>query len=635
MPLQITQTNISQADFRRVSGRASTRAPILVLGPIGTGGSLAPNVVKRCSTTSQVIDFCAHGPLAEAACYSIANENRVALIMAVASTGTPGAYIDVQGTFASPNAPSAEADTIVLPEDDLEPGIEFTKPGTLGVDGIEYKYRTGGALSASLSPSVKLGTATSITLPFGAGKYNLLAPLAPALASAVDIQTQFAAHVAESGSFHGAVDPGSPYALTTAVDDATLLTFCGEILAAAISHVNEGPAVHGVADATAAAALGLLVAPTTRNEAVLFLDDFVAAFFGDAITTDSGHTLRTAGTVHTTPDTTNVLTTLTATLGTIIAGDTITAITSAPRWSIAEVGLAYDAVKELTAAYNYDGILLCGPVLSSVEADAIADKDQALRQKARWKRTQTHFRARNAGESLEAYAAAYEAAFGPSTRRELHGPTPSYYMASSHPGRFGQVDVRPFAFTYFPRLCTVREDVNPTSEDEFGSLPGYVRDPADPSSILPRAVDDGHTERFAHLRAVAPRTKNQLSESLIFPGQGAMLAPEGSDVYIAPYARILDTACEQAFRPLERRLGRKVQQAPDGTIESNERKRIDAAITEELARVLVQPGIARAITVKLDPLALINTPPPVTVPVTITVNVDGYIDVWQVEVALQ
>jgi hypothetical protein len=367
---------------------------------------------------------------------------------------------------------------------------------------------------------------------------------------------------------------------------------------------------------------------------------FKAAFFGDGSTVNSGHTLQTASSIHGAVDSTNVLVEDDASRGVIVAGDSFTAETSAPRWSVAELSTALDEVLNLPSSLDYDGILLCGPVLNKTEADAIATKVEALRTKARWRRMSIHFRMRNAGESITAYRDAGEAAFGTVTQRSLHGPAASWYVQSSHPGRFGQVDARPFSFAYFARLCTVKPDINPTDETDppngFGGFTrGYVRDPANPKNILARAVDDGHTELFTPIRFVAPRTKNKVSESIVFPGQGATLAPDGSDVYIAPYARIIDDTCDVAFRPLEVRLGRKVQEAPDGTIDPNERKRIESGIEQDIEGPIVKTGYARSVTVRLDPNALLNTPPPVVVGVTIEVDVDGYIDEWNVSVALK
>ena len=640
MTLQITRTDITIQDNRRISGRSSTRKPVLIMGPASSTSSLAVNVAKRCTTTAQVVEFCEHGPIVEAACDSITHENRVAIIMRTAATGTPGAYTSVTGTFANADAPAVSGDSVVLPEDDLEPGIEFVAGGTPGTAGITYRYRTGGALSASLSGVLALGTATFIALPYGAGKYNIQPVEAAVVAYLNDLVTQFQAHTDfTTGGVHGAADPATyviPVATTFA--DAISTTFPA-LRTSAIAHVGVIGTTHGAADATASAAITAIAVPTTAHGLVDAMLAFKLAFFGTPPTVDSGHTQRTAGTVHGAQDATNLVTATAASHGVITAGDTITAETSAPRWSIAELGVALDALLGLPSSLDFDGIELCGPLLTKVEADAIAVKVRALRTKARWRRLMPHFRMRNTGESLSAYATAYEAAFGTTTQRELHGPAVSWYVQSSHPGRFGQVDARPFSFAYFNRLCTLRPDINPPDETDppngYGSFTrGYVRDPNSPADVLPRAVDDGHTELFTPLRAVAPRTKNQVSESIVFVGQGAMLAPDGSDFYIAPYARGIDEGCNLAFRPLEVRLGRKVLEAPDHTMDPNERKRIESGITQELDGPLVKTGIAQSVKVLLDPDALLNTPPPVTVGAEIVMDMGGYIDRWTVDISL-
>lgn len=637
MTLQITRTNLTQVDFSRVSGRSSSRAPILIIGPAAAASALAINTVQKCTSPQDAVDFCNHGPLVEAACHSLALENRRALIMRTAATGTPATYAAITTSFTDALAPTVAGDVASLPEDDLEPGVEFVAGGTLATAGITYRYRTGGALSVGLSGTLALGVATSITLPYGAGKYLLTAPLASLVARGADIRTKFLAHTAEFGVVHTIVDPNSPYTITTPIDQATLFTCCTNLRTSALNHVDELGTVHAVVDTAAQTLITALTTPTTLYGAQTFLAAFATAFFGDGATLNSGHTRRTSSAIHLAVDATNVL----AAAGpacVITTGDSFTAETTNHRWSVAELGAALDVVALLPASQDFDGILLCGPVLSGIEEDAIAAKVEALRIGARWKRFSPHFRMRNTGESLSAYAIAYEAAFGTTTQRTSYGPAVSWYVQSSHPNRFGQVDVRPFNFAYMARLCTVREDINPTDESAppvgFGSFVGYVRDPNAPSNVLPRAVDDGHTELLTPLRAIAPRTKKQVNEGIIFVGQGATLAPTGSDFYIAPYARSIDLACTTAFRPLEKRLGRKVKEAPDHTMDPNERKRIEAGITEDLSGPLVKSGVFDAVTVRLDPDALLNTPPPVVVGATITTKAGGYIDEWDVGVSL-
>ena len=88
-------------------------------------------------------------PLVEAVCDSLVNENRVAIIMRTAATGTAGAYVDVARTFRTRML--RRSGIQFFTEDDLEPGIEFVAGGTLGTSGITYRYRTGGSLSSTLS----------------------------------------------------------------------------------------------------------------------------------------------------------------------------------------------------------------------------------------------------------------------------------------------------------------------------------------------------------------------------------------------------------------------------------------------------------------------------------------------------
>ena len=631
MTLSTTSTTITQQDFRRISGTSSRRKPILIIGPAAAASTLATNTAKRVTTTQEVIDYCLHGPLVEAACDSLVNENRVAIIMRTAATGTAGAYVDVTGTFADASAPTVEGDGVVLPEDDLEPGIEFVAGGTLGTSGITYRYRTGGSLSSTLSGVQALGTATYIELPYGAGKYVFTAPEAPLVALVNELRTDLIAHFAlTAGSVHGGADGTSGSGIGSAATDiATAIVLANQLRTAYEAHrVLTSGSVHGGADATNVISTA---AATTSFGAVTLVNEIKADY--------NAHRVLTSGSVHGAADNTNVVSGADASPGVITAADSITAITSAPRWSVAELGAALDIVKDLPASLDYDGILLCGPVANKTECDSIAAKVEALRTKARWRRLAPHFRARNDGESITAYRDAYETAFGQVTQRALHGAAVSCYMQSSHPNRFGQVDVRPFSFVYANRLATLRPDINPTDETQppngFGSFTRiYVRDPLSPADILPRAVDDGHTELFTPLRGVAPRTKNQVSESIVFVGQGAMFAPEGSDFYIAPYARGIDEACNLAFRPLEVRLGRKVLEAPDGTIDPNERTRIESGIEQDLDGPLVKTGIAQSIRVLIDPDALVNTSPPVTVPVSISIDMGAYIDAWTVDISL-
>jgi hypothetical protein len=632
MTLQLTRVRLQQVDGRRSSGKTTPpRSPLLIVGPLPATATLAANTAAVYNTPDQVVDEIPHGPLAEAACYCLANEDRRVVVIGTPATGTPGAYTSIDvSDFASASKPDIEGDAVVLPEDDLEPGVEFVAGGTLGTTGITYRYRTGGALSSGLSGIIALGTATSITLPYGAGKYNLKAPLALLVARAADVRTKFLAHTDfTTGGVHTIADPNT-YTITVPVDEATTLTACGELLTAALDHVDELATVHGAVDATAQTALGALVAPATRAAAVTFIEAFVAIMFGT-----SGHTQRTTSSIHGAADLTNVLVAPAASLGVITAGDSFSAITSAPRWSIAELGAALDVAMTLPTSKDFSHVEIVGPVLTGVEADSIATKIEALRNRQRNRRASTHFRMRNSGESLSAYATAYETAFGQTVQRRLLGPAVSWYMPSGHPDRLGQVDVRPFSFAVAPRIVRTDEVISPADETGFGAFTGYVRDSTG-AAVLSRAVDDEFQELFTPLRAVAPRTITGEPETQIYVGQGGMLAPEGSDYSILPFARVADGVCDSAFPLYRKRLQQKVLPAADGsgTIDPDERKRIDAGVEEPLTARWVRTGQATFIEARLDENAIITGAPPVSVKARLRIGAYGYIDEFDVEVSL-
>lgn len=129
--------------------------------------------------------------------------------------------------------------------------------------------------------------------------------LASLIARITDIRTQVLAHAAGTGTYHGSADGGS-YTITVPTTAATVYTACGQLKTIGLAHVvkvSGSPAIHGAADVAAQGALSALVAPTTLEEAKLFVEAYVAIMFGS-----SGHTSRTAPAAHGAADATNVLT---------------------------------------------------------------------------------------------------------------------------------------------------------------------------------------------------------------------------------------------------------------------------------------------------------------------------------------
>lgn len=141
--------------------------------------------------------------------------------------------------------------------------------------------------------------------------------LASLIARVTELKTDFLAHAAGTGTYHGTADLAT-YTITTPTTEALLYTSCGQLKTSGLAHVvkvSGSPAIHGAADTAAQGALSALVTPATLQEARLFIESFAAIMFGS-----SGHTTRTAPAVHGAADATNVLTSDPATASRSSAG---------------------------------------------------------------------------------------------------------------------------------------------------------------------------------------------------------------------------------------------------------------------------------------------------------------------------
>ncbi len=600
------------------SGATPPEGPLVICGPCSSG----PFTPTPASSPADIMSTFGHGPLVEAALYALAYEvDEVILVRTDPTGGTAGEYGVVTKTYAGAG-PDVEVDLVVLPGDDLEPKVRWTKGGILGTTGARYQYSLDRG--DKWSGERELGTATSISLPYGGGKFNLKAPLAVLVARVADARTKFLAHSdLTAGGVHGAPDP-STYTITTPTNEATSLTACAELLTSAISHVAEVGGVHGAADATAGAALAALTAPATRNAAVVFIEAFAAAMFGS-----TGHTTRTASSVHGAADATNVLTAVPASLGAITAGDTFAVTTTAPRWSVDELVAAIARVRDTNLAHS--GVIeLVGPVMTSGEVLAIDAALEDLGTKVKYVRGVGHFRFRNDGETLSEYGEAFEAAhpLSASISRRL-ALTPSFYAPSG--SNRGAVNVRPWCFFAAARAARVSPSVNPVHRAGFGSATGQIRDAND--NVLPRAVDEGFAAVLTARRCWAPMTRPEFPGEIL-SSQGALLAPEDSDYTVIHHGRVADLACRIARIEAAKRLGSKVLPGPGGRIDPNERKRIEAQVNKILLARVVAKGEAVASRVALDPNMVVVGQPPIQGEMFVYVQPFGSIDAFKVRFAL-
>lgn len=598
---------------------AAPDGPLWILGP-ASQGAIAPFPASQAQDLKSTFGY---GGGVEAACFALNNEVTSITFLPVDMTGaTAGVYgsITVQAGGAGF---TAAGDGTVKPGDDWEPIIRFSTGGTIGITGIQYEYSLDNG--QKFSGTRDLGTDTSITLPYGGGKYNLVGlELTKLLARLVDVRAMVLDHVAEVGSVHGTADAG-PYTITAPVDDATALTCCADLKTTALAHVvkvSGAPPIHGAADATAQAAISALTAPATRAAAIAFVEAFVAAFFGDGSTVNSGHTLRTAGTVHGAADLTNVLTSDPAVAGDIVAGDFFYCTNTAPRWTIDKLLEALETFRLSNASAN--GVLeIVGNVLTSGEYQAIEDKLEEISAKHRDVRAVGHFRRRNAGESLQAHATAFATAFPLAASSGYQGRlalTAWYYPPSQLVP--GAAAARPASFALASRLARTQLATNAISEADFGTLKGALR-ASDTITVLPAAADESYAPVCTPVRLWSLRS----DPSGILSSRPVTLAPDGSDFSLIHYGRVIDAVKKSAYASLKKRMGQKVAPKP-GTvyIDPNEAKRIGEAEGKKLADVYVKTGQASNVRVVVEENSVVSGAGTKTAYVSIYVRPVGYFE---------
>lgn len=593
--------------------------PMWILGPTSSGTVESPFTTTQAALIKSTFG---HGPAVEAALQALnKNITQVTLMRVDGTGGTAGIYGTITVTSQGAGI-TVTGDGTVKPGDDWEPIVRWTKAGTIGVTGIEYEYSfdNGGKYNGPK----ELGTDTFITLPNGGGKYNITGlELTTLITRVTEVRVDFLGHAAEFGAFHGVVDPNSPYAITVPIDDATILTACANLRTHGLTHVAVVAGTHGAVDTTAQTALTALVNPTTRAEAIVFIEAYAEIMFGDG-TVNSGHTIRTTSAIHTAPDNVNVLTSSPAVAGDVLIGDSFSLTTTAPRWSIDELLDALDVFKASVAPFN--GLLeIVGPVLTSAEAQAIEDKLEGFSAKNRDVRAVGHFRMRNTGETQQAYVDAYKLAHplaASSGRKGRLALTGSWYQPSQLVP--GATSPRPWSFSITPRLAREAYAEHPIYEATVGTFSGALRE-ANGTTVLPRACDEDSEPIYTPARLWVPMTK----DSKIVSSIGVTLAEDGSDFAQIQYGRIIDAVKRFEQIELKKRLGQQVAPKP-GTvvIDPNEAKRIEKAEEKKLIDAFggSKGQILRA-RVVVDPTSVVSGAGSKIVFVDVFVTPPGYIEI--------
>jgi hypothetical protein len=473
------------------------------------------------------------GPLVEHAAYALGANGGVSLVHMINAGGAnPGTYGSITQSWVSADAPVASADSVIVPDDDFGAIIEWTAAGVLGTAGAKYKVSLDGGFS--YFSQLALGTATTITLPHGGGKINLVATLSTLLTRAADVRIKFLAHAAEFGAYHGVVDPASPYTVPTPIDEATLYTCCTALRTSALTHVGTVAGVHGAADTTATTAITSLSTPTTLAEAQAFLIAFVGAFFGDGSTLDSGHTLRTASAIHTAQDVTNTLAANMA--GVITVGDKISFDTHAPTPDASQIVAAIQSLREYNGTFGT--IAFSAPITGALAA-TIKAEIESLWEYNKFADVVAPWRLPTLGETAAQYSAALDADLAAYSAVDMRLVSGGVYIESTLLlSTSGAVrPLRPPAWW----VSVVKALSEPETLLSFVEAPTGVFMKSSLGKTLPRCLD----EQSGALYSVANRTIGMKSNPMesefgVYITQDVVLYAPNSDWILGPYTSVMN-----------------------------------------------------------------------------------------------
>lgn len=338
MPIPEVRTNIANGVPAQVPDDiASTCA---IIGASSSGVLTTKNFSRR----ADAIDEFVEGPLVRGAVHCIDTAKRAVLLQRCEASN-PGEYGDIDVTgFTGAAVPSAKGGTVPLNEYELY--VEFVEGGDVGVTGDISYYTSTENGRIALSGLTRLGAATEIAFSGTGCTIVLDPPLAELLTFVNELVDEFEDHIAlTSGGVHGAADAG-PYTIgATAIDQAgAILRFNQALTAAKLHVVKTSSSIHGAADSVGLSELNAITVPTSGQTLVTAAIAFKDAFFGDGVTVNSGHTLRTVSSIHGAVDATNVIVADEPTRGTVAAGDVIRLPTAAPYPSTVELAAAFSAL---------------------------------------------------------------------------------------------------------------------------------------------------------------------------------------------------------------------------------------------------------------------------------------------------
>ncbi len=371
---------------------SSAESVLVVVGCAAGGDEDSPSVARN---DRQPAETFTAGPLVEFGSI-IVGEGRQPAVLVRAAAASPGAYGSLDDDdFTGTAVPGVDAGTV--PYNAYEAYVEFVAGGNLGTSGVTYRTSLDGGLT--LSGLKALGTATSITIAEGNVEFTLSVPEDELVDLVADIRVQVLAHFAEGATVHNAADATSGVGIGgVPATEAAAIARINEIRAALLLHAANTPTVHNSADATSFASLP--AAATDGPTAVALANAIALAY--------QVHLENV--TVHDTEDVTNLITETAATTGTIVAGDILRVLTTAPLFDATTLA---DALATLPnyQGHVFGGLCVAGPITSSQMWTSVINALDLLEEQQRSCCALLETRLPNDGESAATYRTAMETLF--------------------------------------------------------------------------------------------------------------------------------------------------------------------------------------------------------------------------------
>lgn len=580
------------------SGPPNSIRPLVVIGATGVGTAAAPSPHVSPGAAKSEFGQCA---FVEAGSFALSDHGGVSLVHFVsAGNANAGTYGTVTKTFDETTTGIVVASPTVKPTDGLQVKVVITNGFSVGNTGGKYKFTLDGEMWYS---EREIGTSTSIDLSaYGAGEYVFIAPLATTISKFNDIRAKFLAHVAESGTYHTAADPSSPYAIPVATNEATLLTGCGNLYASVYSHALTIGTTHGLADAATVDALNDIGAPTTYQQAVTFLTTISTIIFGNGINANSGHTVRTSPAVHLAVDVINQPQLFAQIGGEFKTNDEFSVETKA---ATPDVDGLRNAIRSLRS-YPLDfGVILFADELNGSLTDIIAAELKDLWKYGKFRDAVVCYRIPNVGETVVQYKSSFGASFGSVKTTDVRAIGGAVRLVSPNLTASGgnSRPLRSPGWMIAARIATI-EPQQLATEVRRGRYTGAsIRDSS--GKAIPRCFDETDQPWSVEVRGVGVRTWPQLGDG-VYVNHDELLYELDSPWVLGPYTRVVNHLIETAQGELIRLIGSGFIGDPGSPLPEDRRTSLQLFVQNKLDKEGPEKGRCTSVRIVLNPDAGLN-----------------------------